>query len=85
MDQEIADLRACIKKAASERDHWRGSGRQDKYYEAYFLVNALEVQLNRVRRQRLEAAVRSERYVYPREAAVASPGPNPNPVRRAAL
>jgi len=84
-DQEIADIRACIKKAESERDHWRRSGKQEKYYEAYFLVNALEVQLNTLRQQRLEAAVRSEPYVHRHEAAVASPGPNPKPLRRPSL
>lgn len=84
-DQEITGLRAYIKKAESERDHWRSSGKQEKYYEAYFLVNALQVQLNRLRRQRLVSFVKSERHVHLREVAVASAAPNPSPVRRAAL
>jgi len=84
-DQEIAELRESIKKAEAERDHWRSTGRQDKYYGAYFLVNALEDQLKRLRRQRLVSFVKSERNVHPHEAAVASPGPSPKPLRRAAL
>ena len=82
-DQDIADIRARIAKAESDRDHWRSSGSKDKYYEAYFLVNALEAQLRRMRRQRLEAAVRSQRYVHQQEVAVASPGPAPSPRPRA--
>ena len=57
-DQEISDLRTRLLKAESERDRWRTSGRQEKYLESYFLVDALELQLDRLRRQRVESAAR---------------------------
>ena len=47
--EEIATLRARIAKAESERDSWRASGRQEKYLEAYSMVEALELQLDLLR------------------------------------
>jgi hypothetical protein len=44
--QEIDTLRSRIAKAASERDAWRAAGPQEKYFEAYFMVEALESQLD---------------------------------------
>jgi len=38
-----------IAKAESERDSWRVSGMQEKYLEAYSMVDALELQLERLR------------------------------------
>ena len=55
-DQEIADIRARIAKAEFQRDHWRISGRQEKYLEAYFQVDVLGLELDRVRKQRIAAA-----------------------------
>ena len=43
--QEIDELRSRIVKAESERDAWRAAGPQEKYFEAYFMVEALELQL----------------------------------------
>ena len=43
--QEIDELRSRIVKAESERDTWRAAGPQEKYFEAYFMVEALELQL----------------------------------------
>jgi len=57
-DQEIGNLRERLAKAESDRDHWRASGRQEKYLESYFLVDALELQLERLRNQRIESAAR---------------------------
>jgi hypothetical protein len=74
-DQGIADIRARIAKAKSDRDHWRTSRRREKYLEAYFRMNALERELNRLRRQRPESTAGSGRYAHPQDAAVASPGP----------
>lgn len=53
--QDIADLRARIAKAQSERDTWRTSGMQEKYLEAYSLVEALELQLERLRQEGLRS------------------------------
>jgi len=53
--QEIDALTSRIAKAASERDAWRAAGPEDKYLEAYFMVEALELQLD----QRLRAAQKS--------------------------
>jgi hypothetical protein len=55
-DQEIADILARIAKAEFQRDHWRICGRQEKYLEAYFQVDVLGLELDRVRKQRIEAA-----------------------------
>jgi len=49
LQQEIAALRERIAKAQAERDTWRTSGMQEKYLEAYSLVEALELQLARLR------------------------------------
>jgi hypothetical protein len=50
--EEIAALRARIRNAEVERDTWRASGRQEKYLEAYLMVDALELQLDRLRNSR---------------------------------
>lgn len=46
---DIAALQVRIAKAEAERDGWRTSGMQEKYLEAYSLVEALELQLERLR------------------------------------
>jgi hypothetical protein len=53
--EEIVALRVRIDKARSERDTWRMSGMQEKYLEAYSLVEALELQLARLRQEGLRA------------------------------
>jgi hypothetical protein len=50
--EEVAAMRARITKAESERDGWRAAGRQEKYLEAYLMVDALELQLERLRMSR---------------------------------
>jgi hypothetical protein len=47
--EDIAAMQVCIAKAESKRDSWRVSGRQEKYLEAYSMVEALELQLDRLR------------------------------------
>jgi hypothetical protein len=47
----IDSLKDRIAKAESERDAWRVAGREEKYLEAYFLVEALELQLDEWRRR----------------------------------
>ena len=49
-DQEIIALRMRIAKAESQRDGWRVSGMQEKYLEAYSMVEALELQMDALRR-----------------------------------
>lgn len=46
--EKIADLRLRISGAEARRDGWRASGSQERYLEAYSLVEALEVQLSRL-------------------------------------
>lgn len=58
-DHDIGDLRVRLAKAEYDRDHWRTSGRQEKYLESYFLVDALELQLEGLLRQKIESAARS--------------------------
>ena len=49
--EEIDALLSRIAKAESERDAWRAAGPEEKYLEAYFMVEALELQLDeRLRR-----------------------------------
>jgi hypothetical protein len=50
--QEITAMRARIAKAESERDGWRAAGRQERYLESYLMVEALELQLERLRMSR---------------------------------
>lgn len=48
--EDIAAIQVRIAKAESERDGWRSLGRQEKYLEAYSMVEALELQLDRLRK-----------------------------------
>lgn len=50
VQEDIATLQVRIARAESERDSWRVSGMQEKYLEAYSMVEALEVQLDFLRR-----------------------------------
>ena len=59
-DQDIAGVRTRIAKAESDRDHWRTSGRQVKYLESCSRVDALEIELDLLRKKRLESAARGE-------------------------
>jgi len=60
-DQDIANIRERIARAEFDRDHWRTSGRQEKYLEAYSMVEALELELDLLRRERFAVAASSER------------------------
>ena len=59
LHEEIAALQARIAKAQAERDTWRTTGMQQKYLEAYSLVEALELDLERLRQEGLRAYVRN--------------------------
>jgi hypothetical protein len=61
-DQDIANIRERIARAEFDRDHWRTSGRQEKYLEAYSMVEALELELDLLRRDRFAAAASSVRF-----------------------
>lgn len=50
---EISALRSRIAKAETERDTWRTTGLQEKYLESYSQVEALELQLERLRQEGL--------------------------------
>ena len=50
VQEDIAALQVRIARAESERDSWRVSGMQEKYLEAYSMVEALELQLDFLRR-----------------------------------
>lgn len=47
--EDIAGLQLRIARAESERDSWRVSRMQEKYLEAYSMVEALELQLDLLR------------------------------------
>jgi len=54
--QEIAAMQLRIARAETECDGWRQAGMQEKYLEAYSMVEALELQLDVLRRAaRLDA------------------------------
>jgi len=49
--EDIASFKERIAQAEFHRDAWRAAGREEKYLEAYFMVEALELQLDeRLRR-----------------------------------
>lgn len=50
LKEDIAAMRLRTAKAESERDRWRVSGKQEKYLEAYSMVEALELQLDLLRK-----------------------------------
>jgi hypothetical protein len=58
--EDIAAMQVRIAKAESERDSWRVSGRQEKYLEAYSMVEALELQLERLRQAAPPVAARTD-------------------------
>jgi hypothetical protein len=58
--EDIAAIQVRIAKAESERDSCRGSGRQEKCLEAYPMVEALELQLDRLRKAPPSVAKRDE-------------------------
>jgi hypothetical protein len=45
-EQDIDAIKQRIAKAEADRETWRMSGLEEKYMEAYFLVEALELQLD---------------------------------------
>ena len=56
---DIDSLKSRIAKAESDRDAWRVAGREEKHLEAYFMVEALELQLGeRLRRRVADEAPR---------------------------
>lgn len=57
--EEIAALKARVTKAESERDTWRASGIQENYLAAYSRVDALELQLERLRQEGLRSFARA--------------------------
>lgn len=59
-DPDIADISARIRKAECERDGWRAKGNQEKFLEAYFLAEALELERDRLLSQRRSSIARSE-------------------------
>lgn len=44
--EEIEALQQRVLRAESRRDTWRATGQQEKYEEAYFLVESLQSELN---------------------------------------
>jgi hypothetical protein len=50
LQEDIAAIQVRIAKAEAERDSWRVSGMQEKYLEAYSMVEALELQLDLLRK-----------------------------------
>jgi hypothetical protein len=53
--EEIVAIKQRIARAESVRDGWRVSGMQEKYLEAYSMVEALELQLESLQANRRTA------------------------------
>jgi hypothetical protein len=52
--EDIDTLKSRIAKSESARETWRLAGEKEKYLEAYFMVEALELRLDqRLRQPRL--------------------------------
>jgi len=49
-EKDIAALHMRIARAEAERDSWRVAGAQEKYLEAYSMVEALTAQLDVLKR-----------------------------------
>lgn len=49
--EETDTIRKRLAKAQADRDAWRVAGAQEKYLEAYSMVEALELQLDQRLRQ----------------------------------
>lgn len=56
--EKLAALRLQISAAESQRDVWRASGNQEKYLEAYSMVEALEAQLSSLEKSTREVVAR---------------------------
>lgn len=59
LGDEIAALRVRIAKAGADGDAGRASGRQEKYLQAVCTAEALELQLELLRREGLRASKRA--------------------------
>jgi len=59
LHDEIATLRACIAKRETERAAMRASGRQEKHHAAFFDVETLELQLERLRQEGLRTFMKN--------------------------
>jgi hypothetical protein len=47
-EQQVASIKMRLSKAEGDRDRWRAAGYQEKYLEAYFFVESLETELDRL-------------------------------------
>jgi hypothetical protein len=57
--EEANALQLRISRAEVERDAWQASGVQEKYLEAYSALEALQLQLERLRASALPALLRT--------------------------
>ena len=48
---DISSIKNRLVRAQASCEAWRATGRQEKYLEAYFLAEALELQLDRQLKQ----------------------------------
>jgi hypothetical protein len=53
--EDMDSFKTRMSQAESQRDAWRAAGCQEKYLESYFMVEALELELDeRLRRHAAE-------------------------------
>ena len=49
LQEDIKAVEKRLARAEMDRDAWRTAGREEKYLEAYFMVEALELHLQQLR------------------------------------
>jgi hypothetical protein len=58
-NEETRALQLRVAKAEVERDAWQAAGLQEKYLEAYSMVEALHLQLDRLQASAVPALLRA--------------------------
>jgi hypothetical protein len=61
LHEETRALQLRIARAEVERDAWKTAGLQEKYLEAYSMVEALQLQLDRLHASAVPALLRAPR------------------------
>lgn len=73
-NKEIDAVQARLAKAQTDLEAWRTSGMQEKYLEAYTRVEALELELDRLRQQRLRSLASNDDFVVRPAIPAHAPG-----------
>ncbi len=61
LHEEARALQLRVARAEIERDAWQAAGLQEKYLEAYSMVEALQLQLDRLHASAVPALLRASK------------------------